>query len=45
MSANPASPGSSGALLHATPQADDKELNETDAIPNGQVVHFSCEYG
>jgi hypothetical protein len=24
---------------------DEKELNETDPVPNGQVVHFSCEYG
>ncbi|CAH2986746.1 unnamed protein product [Chilo suppressalis] len=24
---------------------DEKELNETDPIPNGQVIHFSCEYG
>ncbi|XP_041978220.1 uncharacterized protein LOC121732407 isoform X2 [Aricia agestis] len=26
-------------------QGDEKELNETDPVPNGQVVHFSCEYG
>ncbi|KAJ0171288.1 hypothetical protein K1T71_012838 [Dendrolimus kikuchii] len=24
---------------------EEKELNETDPVPNGQVVHFSCEYG
>lgn len=24
---------------------EEKELNETDRVPNGQVVHFSCEYG
>lgn len=24
---------------------EDRELNETDPVPNGQVVHFSCEYG
>ncbi|KAJ2938869.1 hypothetical protein O0L34_g17677 [Tuta absoluta] len=24
---------------------EERELNETDPVPNGQVVHFSCEYG
>ncbi|XP_063369637.1 uncharacterized protein LOC134657962 [Cydia amplana] len=28
-----------------TGHAEERELNETDPVPNGQVVHFSCEYG
>lgn len=38
-SASPAS------IVSGLGQGDEKELNETDPVPNGQVVHFSCEYG
>lgn len=42
-SPNPLNPNQ--LLIPGTPQGDEKELNETDPVPNGQVVHFSCEYG
>ncbi|CAG9571132.1 unnamed protein product [Danaus chrysippus] len=38
-SASPAS------VVSGLSQGDEKELNESDPVPNGQVVHFSCEYG
>ncbi|XP_045540469.1 uncharacterized protein LOC106717941 [Papilio machaon] len=34
-----------GQLSLGLNHGEDKELNETDPVPNGQVVHFSCEYG
>ncbi|CAH0717600.1 unnamed protein product, partial [Brenthis ino] len=39
------SPSNAGSLVSGLNQGDEKELNETDPVPNGQVVHFSCEYG
>ncbi|XP_047540229.1 uncharacterized protein LOC125073443 isoform X1 [Vanessa atalanta] len=40
------SPNASPAsIVSGLGQGDEKELNETDPVPNGQVVHFSCEYG
>ncbi|CAB3232406.1 unnamed protein product [Arctia plantaginis] len=44
MSADPGHPMTASQVLGSNTQ-DEKELNETDAVPNGQVVHFSCEYG
>ncbi|KAM3956627.1 LOW QUALITY PROTEIN: hig-anchoring scaffold protein, partial [Aphomia sociella] len=45
-------PTESGPLMTASQvlgsgmgSGEEKELNETDPVPNGQVVHFSCEYG
>ncbi|CAH2250497.1 jg9593 [Pararge aegeria aegeria] len=32
-------------MISGLTQGDERELNETDPVPNGQVVHFSCEYG
>ncbi|XP_045513614.1 uncharacterized protein LOC123707539 isoform X2 [Pieris brassicae] len=37
--------GNLGSLIAGTNRDDDKELNETDPVPNGQIIHFSCEYG
>lgn len=46
MSPNSAIPSNPVSLLPlGVSSGDEKELNETDPIPNGQVVHFSCEYG
>lgn len=39
------SPNPPGSMVSGLSQSDEKELNETDPVPNGQVVHFSCEYG
>ncbi|CAH2056897.1 unnamed protein product, partial [Iphiclides podalirius] len=36
---------STGQINLGLNHGEDKELNETDPVPNGQVVHFSCEYG
>lgn len=44
MSADPGHPMTASQVLGSNAQ-DEKELNETDPVPNGQVVHFSCEYG
>ncbi|CAK1543665.1 unnamed protein product [Leptosia nina] len=37
--------GNLGTLIAGTTRDDERELNETDPVPNGQIVHFSCEYG
>ncbi|XP_050552078.1 uncharacterized protein LOC118277568 isoform X4 [Spodoptera frugiperda] len=44
MSADSGHPMTASQVLGSNLQ-DEKELNETDPVPNGQVVHFSCEYG
>ncbi|KAG7300622.1 hypothetical protein JYU34_014915 [Plutella xylostella] len=38
-------PASSGQVIPPFNNSEEMELNETDPVPNGQVVHFSCEYG
>ncbi|XP_049879785.1 uncharacterized protein LOC126376459 isoform X2 [Pectinophora gossypiella] len=43
MAADATNPTAANPLGSGGPE--EKELNETDPVPNGQVVHFSCEYG
>ncbi|XP_038218678.1 uncharacterized protein LOC119837224 isoform X1 [Zerene cesonia] len=37
--------GNLGSLIAGPNRDEERELNETDPVPNGQIVHFSCEYG
>ncbi|XP_072947913.1 sushi, von Willebrand factor type A, EGF and pentraxin domain-containing protein 1 [Epargyreus clarus] len=41
----PQDSGLGSQMVSGLTHGDEKELNETDPVPNGQVVHFSCEYG
>ncbi|XP_050671196.1 uncharacterized protein LOC126969692 [Leptidea sinapis] len=37
--------GNLGSLISGPSRDEEQELNETIPVPNGQIVHFSCEYG